>query len=203
MKNKKIKRIRIRKLITKNLKTEVEKGLNFYLKKEQIKILMSYIKLDSTNILVLGNEKQILDFFYHFFQKIENEEWKSVFTYKNNDFSIINSVDISSSDFTNFSSYLAAIKRLSPEIIVVKNLNKKSMELLNYLKLIKSAHKFGIAGFENVNNDIDITTELKKEILSTFNIIINLNENTKYNRIKKVKFENSEKEAFSVETLFY
>lgn len=201
MKNKKIKRIR--KMITKNLKTEVEKGLNFYLKKEQIKILMSYIKSDSTNILILGKEKQILDFFYHFFKKIENEEWRSVFTYKNNDFSIINSVDISFSDFADFSSYLAAIKRLSPEIIVVKNLNKKSMELSNYLKLIKSAHKFGIAGFENINNNIDITTELKKEILSTFNIIINLNENTKYKRIKKVKFENSEKEDFSIETLFY
>lgn len=201
MKNKKIKRIR--KMITKNLKTEVEKGLNFYLKKEQIKILMSYIKSNSTNILILGKEKQILDFFYHFFKKIENEEWRSVFTYKNNDFSIINSVDISFFDFADFSSYLAAIKRLSPEIIVVKNLNKKSMELSNYLKLIKSAHKFGIAGFENINNNINITTELKKEILSTFNIIINLNENTKYKRIKKVKFENSEKEDFSIETLFY
>lgn len=201
MKNKKIKRIR--KMITKNLKTEVEKGLNFYLKKEQIKILMSYIKSDLINILILGKEKQILDFFYHFFKKIENEEWRSVFTYKNNDFSIINSVDISFSDFADFSSYLAAIKRLSPEIIVVKNLNKKSMELSNYLKLIKSAHKFGIAGFENINNNINITTELKKEILSTFNIIINLNENTKYKRIKKVKFENSEKEDFSIETLFY
>ena len=201
MKNKKIKRIR--KMITKNLKTEVEKGLNFYLKKEQIKILMSYIKSDSTNILILGKEKQILDFFYHFFKKIENEEWRSVFTYKNNDFSIINSVDIAFSDFSDFSSCLAAIKRLSPEIIVVKNLNKKSMELSNYLKLIKSAHKFGIAGFENINNNIAITTELKKEMLSTFNIIINLNENTKYKRIKKVKFENSEKEDFSIETLFY
>lgn len=56
---------------------------------------------------------------------------------------------------------------------------------------------------ENINNNIDITTELKKEMLSTFNIIINLNENTKYKRIKKVKFENSEKEDFSIETLFY
>ena len=61
MKTKKIRK-RTTQTIHKILKTEEERGLDFYLKKGQIKILMSYIKSGSSNILILGNQKQISRF---------------------------------------------------------------------------------------------------------------------------------------------
>jgi len=45
----KIKKIR-KRTIPKTVKTGEEKGLEFYLKKGQIKLLMSYIKSVSSNI---------------------------------------------------------------------------------------------------------------------------------------------------------
>lgn len=211
----KIKKIR-KKIIPKIVKTEEERGLNFYLKKEQIKILMSYIKSGSSNILILGNQKQVSRFLYQFFEtifseKIENKffSWRTVSIYKNLDFpGMMNLAEISTSDFEDLASCLAFMKRLSPDIIVTENLeNKKNMELSYYLRMVNSAHKFGIAFFENIEDDTEAIMKLGmsssfKEVLSTFNIIINLNEKTKYQRIKKIKIENSEKDIFSIKPLF-
>ena len=73
--------------------------------------------------------------------------------------------------------------------------------------MINSARKFGIAPFENIEDDVETIMKLGmsssfKEVLSTFNIIINLNERAKYRRVKKIKIENPEKDIFSVEPLF-
>lgn len=219
MKTKKIRK----KTIPKIVKTEEERGLNFYLKKEQIKILMSYIKSGSSNILILGNQKQVSRFLYQFFEtiseepekifseKIENKffAWKTISIYEDLYFpSMMDLAEISTSDFEDLASCLAFMKRLSPEIIVTENLeNKKNMELSYYLRMINSARKFGIAPFENIEDDVETIMKLGmsssfKEVLSTFNIIINLNERAKYRRVKKIKIENPEKDIFSVEPLF-
>ena len=211
----KIKKIR-KKIIPKIVKTEEERGLNFYLKKEQIKILMSYIKSGSSNILILGNQKQVSRFLYQFFEtifseKIENKffSWRTVSIYKNLDFpGMMNLAEISTSDFEDLASCLAFMKRLSPDIIVTENLeNKKNMELSYYLRMVNSAHKFGIAFFENIEDDTEAIMKLGmsssfEEVLSTFKFIINLNEKVKYKRVKKIKIENSERDIFSIEPLF-
>lgn len=215
---------RRKKIITKNLKVEVERGLNFYLKKDQIKILMSYIKSGSSNILILGNQKQISRFLYQFFRIIfeEQEEnffekignnffiWSTISIYKDLYFpSMMPLVEISTSDFEDLESCLRAMKRLSPEIIITENLeNKKDMEELSYyLRMVNSARKFGIAIFENIEDDVEVVMKLGmssslKKVISTFNIIINLNEKVKYQRVKKIKIENFEKNIFSIEPLF-
>lgn len=218
---KKIKRRK--KIITKNLKTEAERGLNFYLKKEQIKILMSYIKSGSSNILILGNQKQISRFLYqffeiiseeqekNFFEKIESEffTWRTISIYKNLYFpSMMPLVEISTSDFEDLESCLRAMKRLLSDIIITENLeNKKNMELSYYLRMVNSARKFGIAIFENIEDDVEAVMKLGmsssfKEVLSTFKFIINLNEKVKYQRVKKIKIENFERNIFSIEPLF-
>lgn len=218
----KIKKIR-KRTIPKIVKTEEERGLNFYLKKEQIKILMSYIKSGSSNILILGNQKQISRFLYQFFEtiseepkkifseKIENKffAWKTISIYKDLYFpSMMDLAEISTSDFEDLASCLAFMKRLSPSIIVTENLeNKKNMELSYYLRMVNSAHKFGIAIFENIEDDVEAVMKLGmsssfKEVLSTFKFIINLNEKVKYKRVKKIKIENSERDIFSIEPLF-
>ena len=89
---------KIRKRTTpKIVNPDEEKGLEFYLKKGQIKLLMSYIKSGSSNILILGSQKQISRFLYQFFEtiseapekifskKIGNEffAWKTISIYKN------------------------------------------------------------------------------------------------------------------------
>lgn len=214
---------RRKKIITKNLKVEVERGLNFYLKKDQIKILMSYIKSGSSNILILGNQKQISRFLYQFFKiifeeqeencfkKIENEffSWRTISIYKDLYFpSMMALTEISTSDFEDLASCLASIKRLSSEIIITENLeNKKNMELSYYLRMVNSARKFGIAIFENIEDDVEAVMKLGmsssfKEVLSTFKFIINLNEKIKYQRVKKIKIENFERNIFSIEPLF-
>ena len=214
---------RRKKIITKNLKVEVERGLNFYLKKDQIKILMSYIKSGSSNILILGNQKQISRFLYQFFKiifeeqeencfkKIENEffSWRTISIYKDLYFpSMMALTEISTSDFEDLASCLASIKRLSSEIIITENLeNKKNMELSYYLRMVNSARKFGIAIFENIEDDVESVMKLGmsssfKEVLSTFKFIINLNEKVKYQRVKKIKIENFERNIFSIEPLF-
>lgn len=214
---------RRKKIITKNLKVEVERGLNFYLKKDQIKILMSYIKSGSSNILILGNQKQISRFLYQFFKiifeeqeencfkKIENEffSWGTISIYKDLYFpSMMALTEISTSDFEDLASCLASIKRLSSEIIITENLeNKKNMELSYYLRMVNSARKFGIAIFENIEDDVEAVMKLGmsssfKEVLSTFKFIINLNEKVKYQRVKKIKIENFERNIFSIEPLF-
>lgn len=214
---------RRKKIITKNLKVEVERGLNFYLKKDQIKILMSYIKSGSSNILILGNQKQISRFLYQFFKiifeeqeencfkKIENEffSWRTISIYKDLYFpSMMALTEISTSDFEDLASCLASIKRLSSEIIITENLeNKKNMELSYYLRMVNSARKFGIAIFENIEDDVEAVMKLGmsssfKEVLSTFKFIINLNEKVKYQRVKKIKIENFERNIFSIEPLF-
>ena len=207
---------RRKKIITKNLKVEVERGLNFYLKKEQIKILMSYIKSGSSNILILGNQKQISRFLYQFFEKISSEKtenkffsWRTISIYKNLDFpGMMNLAEISVSDFEDLASCLAFMKRLSPDIIVTENLeSKKNMELSYYLRMVNSASKFGIAVFENIEDDIEAVMKLGmsssfKEVLSTFKFIINLDEKVKYQRVKKIKIENFERNIFSIEPLF-
>lgn len=219
MKTKKIRK----KTIPKTVKTGEEKGLEFYLKKGQIKLLMSYIKSGSSNILILGNQKQVSRFLYQFFEtiseepekifseKIENKffAWKTISIYEDLYFpSMMDLAEISTSDFEDLASCLAFMKRLSPEIIVTENLeNKKNMELSYYLRMINSARKFGIAPFENIEDDVETIMKLGmsssfKEVLSTFNIIINLNERAKYRRVKKIKIENPEKDIFSVEPLF-
>ena len=211
----KIKKIR-KKIIPKIVKTEEVRGLNFYLKKEQIKILMSYIKSGSSNILILGNQKQVSRFLYQFFEtvfseKIENKffSWRTVSIYKNLDFpGMMNLAEISTSDFEDLASCLVFMKRLSPDVIVTENLeNKKNMELSYYLRMVNSAHKFGIAPFENIEDDTEAIMKLGmsssfKEVLSTFKFIINLNEKVKYKRVKKIKIENSERDIFSIEPLF-
>lgn len=73
--------------------------------------------------------------------------------------------------------------------------------------MVNSAHKFGIAFFENIEDDTEAIMKLGmsssfKEVLSTFKFIINLNEKVKYKRVKKIKIENSEKDIFSIEPLF-
>lgn len=215
---------RRKKIITKNLKVEVERGLNFYLKKDQIKILMSYIKSGSSNILILGNQKQISRFLYQFFKiifeeqeencfkKIENEffSWTTISFYKDLYFpSMMALTEISTSDFKDLESCLRAMKRLSPEIIITENLeNKKDMEKLSYyLRMVNSARKFGIAIFENIEDDVEAVMKLGmsssfKEVLSTFKFIINLDEKVKYQRVKKIKIENFERNIFSIEPLF-
>lgn len=219
MKTKKIRK----RTIPKTVKTGEEKGLEFYLKKGQIKLLMSYIKSGSSNILILGNQKQVSRFLYQFFEtiseepekifseKIENKlfAWKTISIYEDLYFpSMMDLAEISTSDFEDLASCLAFMKRLSPEIIVTENLeNKKNMELSYYLRMINSARKFGIAPFENIEDDVETIMKLGmsssfKEVLSTFNIIINLNERAKYRRVKKIKIENPEKDIFSVEPLF-
>jgi hypothetical protein len=219
MKTKKIRK----RTIPKTVKTGEEKGLEFYLKKGQIKLLMSYIKSGSSNILILGNQKQVSRFLYQFFEtiseepekifseKIENKffAWKTISIYEDLYFpSMMDLAEISTSDFEDLASCLAFMKRLSPEIIVTENLeNKKNMELSYYLRMINSARKFGIAPFENIEDDVETIMKLGmsssfKEVLSTFNIIINLNERAKYRRVKKIKIENPEKDIFSVKPLF-
>lgn len=219
MKTKKIRK----RTIPKTVKTGEEKGLEFYLKKGQIKLLMSYIKSGSSNILILGNQKQVSRFLYQFFEtiseepekifseKIENKffAWKTISIYEDLYFpSMMDLAEISTSDFEDLASCLAFMKRLSPEIIVTENLEKKkNMELSYYLRMINSARKFGIAPFENIEDDVEAIMKLGmsssfKEVLSTFNIIINLNERAKYRRVKKIKIENPEKDIFSVEPLF-
>lgn len=219
MKTKKIRK----RTIPKTVKTGEEKGLEFYLKKGQIKLLMSYIKSGSSNILILGNQKQVSRFLYQFFEtiseepekifseKIENKffAWKTISIYEDLYFpSMMDLAEISTSDFEDLASCLAFMKRLSPEIIVTENLeNKKNMELSYYLRMINSARKFGIAPFENIEDDVETIMKLGmsssfKEVLSTFNIIINLNERAKYRRVKKIKIENSERDIFSIEPLF-
>lgn len=219
MKTKKIRK----RTIPKTVKTGEEKGLEFYLKKGQIKLLMSYIKSGSSNILILGNQKQISRFLYqffeiiseeqekNFFEKIENKffAWKTISIYKNLDFpGMMDLAEISVSDFEDLASCLAFMKRLSPDIIVTENLeNKKNMELSYYIRMVNSAHKFGIAFFENIEDDTEAIMKLGmsssfKEVLSTFKFIINLNEKVKYKRVKKIKIENSEKDIFSIEPLF-
>ena len=184
---------------------------------------MSYIKSGSSNILILGNQKQVSRFLYQFFEtiseepekifseKIENKffAWKTISIYEDLYFpSMMDLAEISTSDFEDLASCLAFMKRLSPEIIVTENLeNKKNMELSYYLRMINSARKFGIAPFENIEDDVETIMKLGmsssfKEVLSTFNIIINLNERAKYRRVKKIKIENPEKDIFSVEPLF-
>ena len=218
----KIKKIR-KRTIPKTVKTGEEKGLEFYLKKGQIKLLMSYIKSGSSNILILGNQKQISRFLYQFFEtiseepekvfseKIENKffAWKTISIYKDLYFpSMMDLAEISTSDFEDLASCLAFMKRLSPNIIVTENLeNKKNMELSYYLRMVNSAHKFGIAIFENIEDDVEAVMKLGmsssfKEVLSTFKFIINLNEKVKYKRVKKIKIENSERDIFSIEPLF-
>lgn len=219
MKTKKIRK----KTIPKIVKTEEERGLNFYLKKEQIKILMSYIKSGSSNILILGNQKQISRFLYQFFETISEEpekvsyekmenkffEWRTISIYKNLYFpGMMSLVEISTSDFEDLASCLTFMKRLSPDIIITENLeNKKNMELSYYLRMVNSAREFGIAIFENIEDDIEALMKLGmssslKEVISTFNIIINLNEKVKYQRVKKIKIENPERDIFSIEPLF-
>ena len=218
----KIKKIR-KRTIPKTVKTGEEKGLEFYLKKGQIKLLMSYIKSGSSNILILGNQKQISRFLYQFFEtiseepkkifseKIENKffAWKTISIYKDLYFpSMMDLAEISTSDFEDLASCLAFMKRLSPSIIVTENLeNKKNMELYYYLRRVNSEHKFGIASFENIEDDVEAVMKLGmsssfKEVLSTFKFIINLNEKVKYKRVKKIKIENSERDIFSIEPLF-
>ena len=210
-------------MITKNLKVEVERNLNFYLKKDQIKILMSYIKSGFSNILILGNQKQISRFLYQFFRiifeeqeencfkKIENEffSWTTISFYKDLYFpSMMALTEISTSHFEDFESCLRAMKRLSSDIIITENLeNKKNMELSYYLRMVNSARKFGIAIFENIEDDVEAVMKLGmsssfKEVLSTFKFIINLNEKVKYQRVKKIKIENFERNIFSIEPLF-
>ena len=219
MKTKKIRKRTIPKIV----KTEEERGLNFYLKKEQIKILMSYIKSGSSNILILGNQKQISRFLYQFFETISEEpekvsyekmenkffEWRTISIYKNLYFpGMMSLVEISTSDFEDLASCLTFMKRLSPDIIITENLeNKKNMELSYYLRMVNSAREFGIAIFENIEDDIEALMKLGmssslKEVISTFNIIINLNEKVKYQRVKKIKIENPERDIFSIEPLF-
>lgn len=219
MKTKKIRKRTIPKIV----KTEEERGLNFYLKKEQIKILMSYIKSGSSNILILGNQKQISRFLYQFFGIISEEQekiffesienkfftWRTISIYKDLYFpSMMDLAEISTSDFKDLASCLAFMKRLSPDIIVTENLeNKKNMELSYYLRMINSAHKAGIAPFENIEDDVEAVMKLGmsssfKEVLSTFKFIINLNEKVKYQRVKKIKIENPERDIFSIEPLF-
>lgn len=215
---------KIRKRTTpKILKTKEERGLDFYLKKGQIKILMSYIKSGSSNILILGNQKQISKFLYQFFETISEEPekifsekignkffaWKTISIYKDLYFpSMMDLAEISTSDFEDLASCLAFMKRLSPDIIVPENLeNKKNMELSYYLRMINSARKVGIAPFENIEDDVEAVMKLGmsssfKEVLSTFKFIINLNEKAKYKRVKKIKIENSERDIFSIEPLF-
>lgn len=214
---------RRKKIITKNLKVEVERDLNFYLKKDQIKILMSYIKSGSSNILILGNQKQISRFLCQFFRiifeeqeencfkKIENEffSWTTISFYKDLYFpSMMALTEISTSDFEDLESCLRAMKRLSSDIIITENLeNKKNMELSYYLRMVNSARKFGIAIFENIEDDVEAVMKLGmsssfKEVLSTFKFIINLNEKVKYQRVKKIKIENFESNIFSIEPLF-
>lgn len=215
MKTKKIRK-RTTQTTHKILKTEKERGMDFYLKKGQIKILMSYIKSGSSNILILGNQKQISRFLYQFFEKISSEKtenkffsWRTISIYKNLDFpGMMNLAEISVSDFEDLASCLAFMKRLSPDIIVTENLeSKKNMELSYYLRMVNSASKFGIAVFENIEDDIEAVMKLGmssslKEVISTFNIIINLNEKVKYQRVKKIKIENPERDIFSIEPLF-
>ena len=219
MKTKKIRKRTIPKIVNPG----EEKGLEFYLKKGQIKLLMSYIKSGSSNILILGNQKQISRFLYQFFEtiseepkkifseKIENKffAWKTISIYKDLYFpSMMDLAEISTSDFEDLASCLAFMKRLSPSIIVTENLeNKKNMELSYYLRMVNSAHKFGIAIFENIEDDVEAVMKLGmsssfKEVLSTFKFIINLNEKVKYKRVKKIKIENSERDIFSIEPLF-
>lgn len=219
MKTKKIRKRTIPKIVNPG----EEKGLEFYLKKGQIKLLMSYIKSGSSNILILGNQKQISRFLYQFFETISEEQektffekiesdffpWRTISIYKNLYFpSMMDLAEISTSDFEDLASCLAFMKRISPDMIVTENLeNKKNMELSYYLRMINSARKFGISPFENIEDDIEAVMKLGmsssfKEVLSTFNIIINLNERTKYRRVKKIKIENPEKDIFSVEPLF-
>ena len=81
------------------------------------------------------------------------------------------------------------------------------MELSYYLRMVNSAREFGIAIFENIEDDIEALMKLGmssslKEVISTFNIIINLNEKVKYQRVKKIKIENPERDIFSIEPLF-
>lgn len=219
MKTKKIRKRTIPKIV----KAGEGKGIEFYLKKGQIKLLMSYIKSGSSNILILGNQKQISRFLYQFFETISEEQekiffekiesnffpWRTISIYKNLCFpSMMDLAEISTSDFEDLTSCLVFMKRLSPDVIVTENLeNKKNMELSYYLRMVNSAHKFGIAPFENIEDDTEAIMKLGmsssfKEVLSTFKFIINLNEKVKYKRVKKIKIENSERDIFSIEPLF-
>lgn len=219
MKTKKIRKRTTPKIVNPN----EEKGLEFYLKKGQIKLLMSYIKSGSSNILILGNQKEVSRFLYQLFEtiseepekifseKIEDEffAWRTISIYKNLYFpSMMDLAEISTSDFEDLASCLAFMKRLSSDIVVTENLeNKKNMELSYYLRMVNSARKFGIAIFENIEDDIEAVMKLGmsssfKEVLSTFKFIINLNEKLKYKRVKKIKIENSERDIFSIEPLF-
>lgn len=81
------------------------------------------------------------------------------------------------------------------------------MELSYHLKMVNSARKFGIAPLENIKDDVEAVMKLGmsssfKEVISTFKFIINLNEKVKYQRVKKIKIENFERNIFSIEPLF-